>query len=315
MSEALLEPLTQVCDVFVLPASESLQASSLIGPNVHGILCLLTDTIDGHLLSRLPDLEFVSSVSVGVDHIDVQALSDKGVAIGNTPGVLVDATAETAFALLLAAARRVPEADRFVRDGLWQPENRWSPDFFLGKQVSGSTLGIVGMGAIGQAVATRGQAFAMDVIGWTPSGREVAGIESVSFDALLARSDFLSVHVALVDATRNLLSAENIAKMKSGAVLINTARGGIVDEQALFESLRTGHLFAAGIDVFASEPVEPENPLLTLDNVVLTPHIGSATATTRSQMLRLALENAVAATAGQPMAHCVNPQVYTPARD
>lgn len=306
-----LAALAQKCEVIVLPAGQSLQTFLPEGNSVCGILCLLTDSVDAELLSRFPSLQFVSSVSVGVDHIDVEALSAKGVAVGHTPGVLVDATAETAFALLLAAARRVPEADRFVREGRWQPENRWSPDFFLGKQVSGATLGIVGLGAIGQAVARRGQAFGMEVMGWTPSGRKVSGVESVSLDALLSCSDFLSVHVALVDETRNLIGAEKIAKMKLGAVLVNTARGGIVDERALYRALKNGDLFAAGIDVFVSEPVEPDNPLLSLENVVLTPHIGSATASTRGDMVHLALQNAIAAVEERPMPHCVNPQVYT----
>lgn len=308
--EALLEPLAAHCQVVQLPVGDSLQNSPLLDATVVGLLCLLTDTIDSALLSRLPNLRFVSSVSVGVDHIDVAALSAHRVAVGHTPGVLVDATADTALALMLAAARRVAEADRFIRAGQWRPDNRWAPDFFLGKQVSGAVLGIVGLGAIGQAVAARSQAFGMRVIGWTPSGRVVAGVENTSLDDLLSRSDFVSVHVALADKTRNLIDAGKIALMKHGAVLVNTARGGIVDELALFDALKSGDLFAAGIDVFAIEPVAPDNPLLTLENVVLTPHVGSATAATRGDMVRLAIENARAAVQGKPMPHCVNPQVY-----
>lgn len=306
----VLAPLQSMCDVEVLPAGKSLREYTAGGHPAQGIVCLLTQEIDSTLLGQLPCLEFVASVSVGVDHIDVAAMTLGGIAVGHTPGVLVDATADTAFALLLAAARRIPEADRFVRGGRWQPEQPWSPDFFLGKHVAGATLGIVGLGAIGQAVARRAQAFGMSVLGWTPSARPVAGVTPASLDELLATSDYVSVHVARTQETLGLLGEREIALMKAGSVLVNSARGGIVDERALYEALRDGHLFAAGIDVFAVEPVEPGNPLLSLDNVVLTPHIGSATPETRADMLKLALANTAAALRGERMPHCVNPEVY-----
>lgn len=276
----------------------------------HGLVCLLTDAVSGAVLDAMTRLEFVSSISVGVDHIDVPALSERGIPVGNTPGVLVDATADTAFALLLSAARRVAEGDRFIRAGEWRPDNRWSPDFFLGKDVSGATLGIVGLGEIGQAVARRAAAFDMRIVGWTPSGREVPGVEAVSLEELLAHSDFVSVHVALVPETRKLIGADRIAAMKPGAVLVNTARGGIVDEAALARALDEGRLFAAGLDVFEQEPLATNSPLLGHPRVVLVPHIGSATARTRGRMVDLALDNALAALQGQAMPHCVNPQVY-----
>ncbi|TXS93976.1 D-glycerate dehydrogenase [Parahaliea maris] len=276
----------------------------------HGLLCLLTDRLDSSVIAGAEHLEFVSSMSVGVDHIDVNAMSARGIPVGNTPGVLVDTTADTAFALLLAAARRVGEADRFVRQGNWREENAWAPDFFTGKDVSGATLGIVGLGAIGQAVAKRAQGFGMEVLGWSRSGRDVPGVNSVSLDELLLRSDFVSVHTALVPETRHMLDAERIASMKPGAVLVNAARGGIVDEVALAEALVRGHLYAAGIDVFEREPLPADNPLLHLPNVVLTPHIGSATTITRARMADLAVGNIIAALGGEPMPHCVNPAVY-----
>ncbi len=276
-----------------------------------GLLCLLTDRIDRSLLDSMPELEFVSSMSAGVDHIDVQALTDRGIPLGHTPGVLVDTTADAAFALLLAAARRVVEADRFVRKGNWRSENAWSPEFFTGKDVSGATLGILGLGEIGQAVAKRAAGFGMKVLAWNRSPREVAGVECVTMDELLQRSDFVSVNLALGDDTRHLLDREKLAMMKSGAVLVNTARGGIVDENALADALSSGHLYAAGIDVFEREPVEPDNPLLSLPNVVVVPHIGSATTLTRAKMADLAAENALAALKGQAMRHCVNPEVYS----
>ncbi len=277
----------------------------------HGLICLLTDRIDRPLLAAMPNLEFVSSVSVGVDHIDVQAMTERQIPVGHTPGVLVDTTADAAFALLLAAARRVAEGDRFIRAGNWRPESRWSPEFFLGKDVSGATLGIIGLGAIGQAVARRAVGFDMRVISWTPSGREVVGVDSVSLEELLLRSDFVSVHIALTSETRNLLDADRIATMKPGAVLINTARGGIVDEKALALALDSGQLYAAGLDVFELEPVPMDNPLLQHPRVVVVPHIGSATTLTRAKMVDVAVRNALAALQRQPMPHCVNPQVYS----
>ncbi len=302
-----LAELGRHCTLEALADGQSL-ADAAAG--CHGILCMLTDPVTRALADRLDKLEFISSVSVGVDHIDVQALTGRGIPVGHTPGVLVDATADLTLSLLLAAARRVAEGDRFIRDGNWRPENRWSPDFFLGKDVSGATLGIVGLGAIGQAVARRAAAFNMQLVGWTPSGREVPGVRPVALEELLRVSDFVSVHVALVDETRNLLDATRIAEMKSGAVLVNTARGGIVDEDALAEALDEGRLFAAGLDVFAREPLDPGSRLLGHPRVVLAPHIGSATAHTRWQMAELAVANAVAALQGRPMPHCVNPEVY-----
>jgi glyoxylate reductase len=275
-----------------------------------GLLCLLTNRIDKALLDACPALRMVSSMSVGVDHVDVAALTSRGIPLGNTPGVLVDTTADLTFALLLAAARRIPEADEFVRAGRWDPASPWHPEMFVGRDLAGATLGIIGLGAIGQAVARRAAGFGLRVIGWNRSHRDVDGVVSVSFDELLAASDFLSVNVALTGDTRNLLDRAAIARMKPGAVLVNTARGGIVDEQALADALREGRLFAAGVDVFSHEPVEADNPLLKLPNVVLAPHIGSASQRTRERMAALAADNLIAAIAGDPMPHCVNPEVY-----
>ena len=208
------------------------------------------------------------------------------------------------------AARRIPEADRFVRDGQWLPERPWYPSIFVGKDLAGSTLGIVGLGEIGQAVAHRARGFGLRLLGWSRSGRSVEGVESVSLEQVLEQSDFVSVHVALTADTRMLIDAVAIARMKPGAVLVNTARGGIVDEQALAQALESGALFAAGIDVFEREPVTTDNPLLQLPNVVVAPHIGSASQHTREQMAALAADNLIAALRGERMPHCVNPEVY-----
>lgn len=275
-----------------------------------GLLCLLTDRVDAPLLAQAPALRWISSMSVGVDHIDLAAATARGIPVGHTPGVLVDTTADASFALLLAAARRVAEADRFVRAGHWQPDCAWSPGFFAGREVSGATLGIVGLGAIGRAVASRAAGFGMRVIGWSRSGREVPGVEARELDALLAQSDFVSIHLALCAATRGLIDARRIARMRRGAVLVNTARGGIVDEHALAAALRDERLAAAGIDVYETEPLPGDSPLLSLPNAVLTPHIGSATAPTRARMADMAVDNLLAALGGRRMPHCANPEVY-----
>ncbi len=276
----------------------------------HGLVCLLTDRIDRALLEMLPKLRFISSMSVGVDHIDLTAATERGIPVGHTPGVLVETTADTTFALLMAASRRVAEADRFVREGQWTPELAWSPDFFVGKDIAGATLGIVGLGAIGRAVARRASGFGMRVLGWNRSPRDLPDVEQVPLETLLKDSDFVAVTVALADDTRNLINAERIALMKRDAVLVNTARGGIVDEAALADALSGGRLLAAGVDVFSREPLPRDNPLLSLPNVVLTPHIGSATAATRERMADLAVDNALAALAGDRMPHCANAAVY-----
>jgi len=297
-------------NVWVGPGLLSQQALREELPGCSGLVCLLTDRISAELIDAMPALEFISSMSVGVDHIDVAAATRRGIPVGHTPGVLVETTADATFGLLLAAARRMSEADRFIRQGNWRAENAWSPDFFTGKDVSGATLGIIGLGEIGQAVARRAAGFGMKVVAWNRTRKEVPGVESVSLDALLAQSDFVSIHVALSEETRGLLDASRIAQMKPGAVLVNTARGGLVDEHALADALSRGDLYAAGIDVFEQEPVPDDNPLLHLPNVVLAPHIGSATTQTRTMMADIAAENAIAALDGAQMPHCVNPSVY-----
>ncbi|EAQ96481.2 Lactate dehydrogenase [Congregibacter litoralis KT71] len=275
-----------------------------------GLLCLLTDRIDASLIEANPQLRFIASMSVGVDHIDVKAATARGIVVGNTPGVLVETTADASFALLLAAARRLVEADRFVRGGHWRVENAWSPEFFTGKDVAGATLGIVGLGEVGQAVARRAAGFGMKVLAWNRTPRNVPGVEAVELDELLAASDFVSINLALGEETRNLIDERRLALMKRDAVLVNTSRGGIVDEQALADALSHDRLAAAGLDVFEREPVPEDHPLLSLPNVVATPHIGSATEATRIKMADMAALNMLEALRGEPMPHCVNPEVY-----
>jgi glyoxylate reductase len=269
-----------------------------------GLLCLLTDRIGSDLFENCSRLRVVSSCSVGLDHIDIASAAQRGIPVGYTPGVLVETTADLAFGLLLAAARRIPEADRFIRAGAWTPQRRWEPDLLLGRDVHGATLGVIGLGEIGRAVARRAQGFGMRVLGWTRSGRTTPGVEAVALAELLERSDMCTIHVALAPETRDLIDARAFARMRAGMVLVNTARGGVVNEAALVAALRDGTVAAAAQDVFEREPLDPESPLLDAPNLVLTPHIGSASVATRERMADLAVENLLAGLAGRPLRHC-----------
>lgn len=309
---ARVAELGQHCDLRYWPGPGPLPAAELRRAlaDADGLLCLLTDRVDSATLAAASRLRFIASVSVGVDHIDLAAATARGIAVGNTPGVLVEATADTAFALLLAAARRVAEGDAFLRSGQWCADNAWSPQFFLGADVAGTTLGVVGLGAIGQAVARRARGFGMRVVGWNRTPRAVPGVECLPLEELLAASDHVSIHLALTPETRGLIGAAHLACLQPHAVLVNTARGGIVDEAALADALAGGRLGAAGLDVFEQEPLSADSPLVSLPNAVLTPHIGSATPRTRGRMLALTVANALAALRGERMPHCANPEVY-----
>ncbi len=270
------------------------------------IVTLLKVPIDGALMDRAPRLRAVANVAVGFDNIDVPAATARGVAATNTPDVLTDATADLAWALLLAAARRVAEGDRFVRAGKF---TRWDFEMFRGADVHGRTLGIVGAGRIGQAVARRGTGFSMRILyasrSRKPALERETGARRSALPRLLRRSDYVSVHVPLSAATRHLIGARELALMKPTSILVNTARGAVVDEAALARALRSGKLRAAGLDVYENEPAV--HPALTaLDNVVLLPHIGSATDATRQAMYETALRNAIAALEGRLPPNCLN---------
>ena len=265
------------------------------------IVSVVTDRIDEALLARAPRLRVVANVAVGYDNIDVSACVARGVAVTNTPGVLTDATADLAFGLLLASARRVAEGDRQVRRGAFAG---WTPSLLLGSRVHGATLGLVGLGRIGQAMARRARGFGMRVLYAAPTRashdvERALGATAVSLDDLFARADFVSLHCPLTPETRHLVNAERLARMRAGAVLVNTARGACVDEAALAAALRDGPLAAAGLDVFEDEPrVHPA--LLALENVVLAPHIGSADRPTRVSMATMAVDSVRAVLDGQP---------------
>ncbi len=275
--------------------------------NVDGLLCLLTDRIDSELLDRARGLKVISQMAVGYDNIDVPACTSRGVKVGNTPGVLTETTADLAFALLMALARRIVEADRYTRSGDWKT---WSPMLLTGPDVHHATLGIIGLGRIGYEMARRAHGFEMRILYCNRHRNEAAerdfGAKRVDIDTLLAESDFVSVHVPLTPETRHLIGPEQFAKMKPSSVFVNTARGPVVDQNALYEALRDRRIAAAGIDVFEIEPLPLGDPLLSLDNVVLLPHIGSASIETRTKMAVLAAHNLVAGLRGEPLPHPVN---------
>jgi glyoxylate reductase len=275
-----------------------------------GLLTLITDRVDDELLSHAPKLRVVSNMGVGVDNIDVAACSARRIPVGNTPGVLTDATADLAFALLLAAARRLVEAANFVQEGKWKT---WYPNLLLGRDVYGSTLGIVGLGKIGQAVARRARGFGMQIL-YTgrpkPDPEAETGARLVSKEILLRDSDFVSLHVPLNPQTRHYIGAGELERMKPSAILINTSRGAVVDQRALLDALLRGKPGGAALDVTDPEPMPADDPLLKLPNVTVLPHVGSATDQTRAKMAQLAIDNLLAGLAGRRLSHCVNPEIF-----
>ena len=276
-----------------------------------GILCLLTDVVDETLLDAAPRLRVVSNMAVGFDNIDSAACTRRGIPVGNTPGVLTDATADLSMALLLSAARRLPKAAMDARDGFWRT---WTPTGWLGADLHGATLGIVGMGKIGKAVAERAGGFGLSLI-YTDS-KQLPEVEAAhaaqyrSLDELLRESDFVSLHCPLTTRTRGLIDEAALQKMKRSAVLVNTARGPIVVSDSLVRALREGWIAAAALDVTDPEPLPTHHPLYDLPNCLVVPHIGSATHGTRRRMAEMACENLLAGLDGVRLPNHVNPQVY-----
>jgi glyoxylate reductase len=264
--------------------------------SAQGLLCLLTERVDAELLDAAPDLRVVANMAVGYDNVDVAACRQRGVVVTNTPGVLTEATADFAFALILAGARKLHESANWARAGHWQT---WSPTGFLGLEAHGATLGIVGMGAIGQAVARRAAGFEMRVLYTSRTMKPGAPGKRVDLDELLRESDIVSLHVPLTAQTRQLIGVRELHLMKDGALLVNTARGGVVGQDALVAELRTSRISAA-LDVTDPEPLPPEHELYRLPNCLVTPHIASAGRATRARMAELAAENILAVLAGKP---------------
>src|SRR4051794_36625449 len=264
--------------------------------NVDGLLSLLTDRVDEPLLEVAPDLRAISNYAVGTDNVDVDAATRRGIPVGNTPDVLTDATADLAFALLLALARRLPEGERDVRDGRWVT---FEPDRNLGAEVTGATLGIVGFGRIGQAVARRAEGFGMEILRTGRSG-------GTPLEELLEHSDFVTLHCPLTPETRHLIDDAALARMKPTARLVNTARGPVVDTAALERALHERAIAGTALDVTDPEPLPPDHPLLRAPNLLVVPHVGSATVRTRHKMTEIAVDNLLAALAGEPMPHQAN---------
>uniref|UniRef100_A0A831T6R6 D-glycerate dehydrogenase n=1 Tax=Thermorudis peleae TaxID=1382356 RepID=A0A831T6R6_9BACT len=307
--EAGLELLRREADVVVWPEPCPPSREQLIefAAGADGLLTLLTERIDGELLDALPSVRAVSNMAVGYDNIDVEAATARGVVVCITPDVLTETTADFAFALILAVARKVKLAADSVLRGEWRT---WEPMGFLGQDVHGATLGIVGMGRIGQAVARRARGFNMKILysdqQRRPEIEEELGARFASLEQLLQESDIVTLHVPLTRETRKLIGAEQLRSMKRSAILINTARGGVVDTEALADALESGTIWAAGLDVTDPEPLPADHRLLRLPNVLVTPHIASASEATRAQMSRLAAENLIAALRGEEPPRSLN---------
>lgn len=310
-----LAMLRQEADVEVWPDPLPPDYPVLV-QNVKGIdalLCMLTDKIDGNLMDAAGSrMKVISQFAVGVDNIDTDAATKRGIPVGNTPGVLTDTTADLAWSLLMAAARRVVESDRFVRAGKWKT---WGSIGFLGQDIAGATLGIIGFGRIGRAIARRAQGFDMRIL-YHSRGRKLEAeqkyhAEYVGLETLLRESDFVSLHTNLSEETHHLINESRLKTMKPGSILINTARGPVVDPAALYRALTSGTIACAALDVTEPEPIPPDDPLLTLDNIIICPHIGSASHKTRSKMSTMAAENLIAGLKRKPLPNCVNPEVYS----
>ncbi|NWF70959.1 MAG: D-glycerate dehydrogenase [Chloroflexi bacterium] len=311
--QAGLVRLQDVCELTVWPDElpppyETLRAQAA---QADGLLCLLTDRIDAALIADCTRLKVISQMAVGYDNIDIAAATARGLPVGNTPGVLTETTADLAFTLLLAAARRISEGERYVRAGKWQT---WIPTLLMGQDIHGATLAIIGMGRIGMAVAQRASGFNMRVIYVNPRPVEAAaarGWQRRTLEQALAEADFVSLHTPLNAATRYLINAAALARMKPTCVLVNTARGAVVDPAALYEALKDGRIAAAALDVTEPEPLPAAHPLLTLDNCLIVPHIASSSVATRNRMATMAADNLAAGLRGERLPYCANPAVYS----
>jgi glyoxylate reductase len=279
---------------------------------VTGLYCLLTDKLDANLMDAIgPQVKVISQMAVGFDNIDISAATARGIPVGNTPGVLTDTTADFAWSLLMSAARRVVEGDKFTRAGKWKT---WGPIDFLGPDVTGATLGIVGFGRIGQGMAKRAQGFDMRILYFDtqryPEAEQKYNAQYVDMTTLLHESDFVTLHTVLSEETYHLMDDERLKMMKPSGILINTARGPVVDPAALYRALTNGTIAYAALDVTEPEPINLDDLLLTLDNIIIAPHIASASFQTRNKMATMAAANLIAGLKGERLPNCANPQVY-----
>ena len=313
----VMDPLRERYEVEGHPEDRPMERRQLLSRigDKDGLFCMITDAVDEELLGRAPRLKMIANMGVGYNNIDVAAATRRGIPVSNTPGVLTDATADLAFTLILAVARRVVEGDRRVREGEFK---LWAPFLFLGREVSGKTLGIVGFGRIGRAVARRARGFGMRVLyhnrnRLTPAEERESQAEYADLNKLLAQADFVSLHVPLSEETRYLIGTAELSRMKPTAYLINTARGPVVDEKALLAALQKGAIAGAGLDVYENEPALTPG-LAELGNVVLLPHVGSATLETRTGMAAMASRNLIAGLSGERPPNLVNPEVLATSR-
>ncbi len=307
LPEAALSKLREHCEITVNPDDKILEKKDII-KGVQGqdaLLCLLTDTIDKDIFEAGNKLKVISNYAVGFNNIDIKEANKRSIPVCITPGILTEATADLAFALLLGIARRIVESDRYTREGKFKS---WSPNLFLGAELQGKTLGIIGMGRIGQAMLRRGLGFNMSVIFTSKHPKEILGAKAVSLQTLLETADFISIHTPLTPETQHLIGKSELALMKPTAYLINTARGPVVDEKALLYALQNNMIAGAGLDVYENEPKLTPG-LTALNNVILLPHIGSATTETREKMAILAVDNAIAILKGQRPYAIANPEV------
>jgi glyoxylate reductase len=312
--QAAIDLLRETCEVEINPEDRPLSREELLTQvaGKHGVIGLMTDRIDAEFFEAAKALKGYANYAVGFDNIDVAEATRRNIPVSNTPGVLTHATAELAWALLFAVARRIVEADNIMRSGKWPG---WGPLQFMGSDVTGKTLGIVGAGRIGTAMALMSKGFRMRVLYTKAAGKEnqtlktELGARLVSFDELLAESDFISIHAPLTSSTAHLFRAETFAKMKPGAILINTARGPIIKEEDLVGALRARLIAGAGLDVYEFEP-QMTAGLADLDNAVLAPHIGSGTTSSREGMALLAARNLLAMLRGERPESCLNPEIY-----
>ncbi len=311
MAQQALDKIAQVAETKVWSGELPPPHESLLEEvrDVDGLLTLLTDKIDASVMQAAPKLKVISNLAVGYDNIDVVEATKRGIVVGNTPGVLTETTADFTFALLMAAARRVSEADAFTKKGQWKT---WGPMLLLGQDIHHATLGIIGLGRIGVELAKRAKGFDMKLLYYDELRRseeeeKQLGIEYIpELATLLSRSDFISLHVALTPKTYHLIGVAEFAMMKPTAILVNTSRGPIVEQKALYEALKSRQILAAAIDVTEVEPLPLEDPLLNLDNIIITPHIASGSIATRTNMAIMAAENLIAGLEGRIPPHCVN---------
>jgi len=312
LPQVAMDKIQAFCDAKVwegdLPPPRDMLLQNVVG--VEGLLSLLTDKVDAELMDRAPNLKVVSNCAVGFDNVDVKEATKRRILVGNTPGVLTETTADFAFALMMAAARRVVEGDRVVRAGKWKT---WGPMILLGQDIHDATLGVVGFGRIGLAVAKRAKGFGMrilytDVVRNKQAENEL-GLEYVAMERLLGQSDFITLHVNLTPETHHLIGRKQLESMKPTSILVNTSRGPIVDNMALYDALHTGKIAYAALDVTEPEPIPANHPLLTLDNIIVVPHIASASVATRTKMAVIAAENLIAGLKGEMPPNPVNPEV------